>query len=133
VYQCLQTILDVYGYKLNLREFIVAVQRGVADQSDDVLLQTYKILEMLSESYSNALVEMIDTFPDLFIAGALAVRAGLPARRLIVCARRCRLSSCRHQAAPCASVEQEGQRVGARTGGVPHRPPPFLQGQPAAR
>ncbi len=69
MFQCLQTILDVYGYKLNLKEFIMAVQRGVADQNDDVLLLTYKILEMLAESNPTALVESIDSFPDLFIGG----------------------------------------------------------------
>jgi len=65
-FQCLETLLDVAPHRLDLKEYITEVQKGLLDH-DDIQIVTYNMLHYTATWHGNALLQVIEELPTLIM------------------------------------------------------------------
>jgi len=65
-FQCLETLLDVAPHRLDIKEFINQIQKGLVDH-DDIQIVSYNIFHSIAQWHGPALLQVIDEMPPLIM------------------------------------------------------------------
>lgn len=66
-FQCLETLLDVAPHRLDLKEYVLEIQKGLNDH-DDLQIVVYNMLYNCAQWHGNALLQVIEELPTLVMA-----------------------------------------------------------------
>jgi cullin-associated NEDD8-dissociated protein 1 len=67
-YQCLDTLLSVASHRLNIRELMLELRKGLVD-ADDIQIQSYELLYKLAQYNGGLMLETLDELPNEIMKG----------------------------------------------------------------
>jgi cullin-associated NEDD8-dissociated protein 1 len=60
-YQCLETLLDVAPHRLDMKEFITEIQKGISDTEVDIIVLTFGLFHTIGSWHGSALLQIVDS------------------------------------------------------------------------